>query len=68
MAKPRKGYHDLFAQIPDGLWDALNADADANQRTATGQLIWILRQQYPDAPLGEPEAPPAEAKKRKGKK
>jgi hypothetical protein len=63
MAKPREGYHDLFAQIPEELWEALNRDADHNERTATGQLIWILRQQYADG--DQVEATPA--KKRKGK-
>jgi hypothetical protein len=62
MAKPREGYHDLFAQIPDELWTALNEDAERNERTATKQLIWILKERYPDA---QTEPPPAK-KKRKG--
>jgi hypothetical protein len=57
----------MFAQLPVELWQALNADAERNDRSATKQLVWILRQQYPQASPGQPEAPPA-AKKGRGKK
>jgi hypothetical protein len=67
MAKPREGYHDLFAQIPKALWQALNVEAEKNLRNATAQLIWILRERYPDAVQTEAEAPPV-AKKTKRKK
>ncbi len=59
MARPKEGYHDMFAQIPEPLWQALCADASANERSATGQLVWILKQRYPDAFQGEAQTPPA---------
>lgn len=55
MAKPKEGFHDLFAQIPEPLWQALSAEADQEQRSITGQLIYLLRQRYPDAAQEEPE-------------
>jgi hypothetical protein len=63
MAVKREGYHDLFAQIPVELWQALNHDAERNERTATKQLIWILRERYPEA--AQAAASPAK-KTRKG--
>jgi hypothetical protein len=60
----------MFTQIPVELWQALNEDAERNARSATKQLLWILRQQYPDAKPSapdQPEAPPP-AKKRRSKK
>ncbi len=67
MARPKEGYHDLFAQIPKPLWHALCADADANERSATGKLIWILKQRYPDAAQVETVSERT-AKTKKGKK
>jgi hypothetical protein len=46
MAKPKEGHHDCFFQIPDELWEALNKEADENLRSATNQVIWILRERY----------------------
>jgi hypothetical protein len=66
MAKPREGYHDVFAQIPEPLWQALSEDAERNERSATGQLIWLLRQQYPDAI--QKDAPPVETPAKRSKK
>lgn len=63
MAK-KPGHHDLFATVPVELWRALCADAEANQRSATGQLIWILREKYPEAKRQRPGEEP----KRKGAK
>jgi hypothetical protein len=67
MAKPRAGYHDVFAQIPKPLWEAMNAEALANLRNATAQLIWILRERYPDAAVAPTEtaAQPAKGKPKK---
>ena len=66
MATPRDGYHDLFAQVPEDLWQALRAEAEAEERSATAQLIYILRGRY-----GRPEPPrqppaPRPGRKRKG--
>jgi hypothetical protein len=47
MAKPRDGFHDLFAQIPDQLWTALGEEADENEVSITAMLIRILRERYP---------------------
>ena len=66
MAKPREGYHDMFAQIPEALWQALNADAERNMRNATSQLIWILKERYPNA--SQAAAPAAKKKKKKKRK
>jgi hypothetical protein len=49
MARPKEGYHDLFAQIPDALWEALCDDAAVNDRSATAQLIQGLKKLYPEA-------------------
>jgi hypothetical protein len=70
MAKPKEGYHDMFAQIPEGLWQALADDAERNQRSATGHLIWLLRQQYPNAVIQSSPPPAADepAAKKRGKK
>lgn len=46
MAVKREGYHDLFAQIPDECWQALCAEADAENRSATAQLIRLLKERY----------------------
>jgi hypothetical protein len=59
MARPKEGFHDLFAQIPEALWQALSADAERNQRSATRQLVWILHQRYPEASAAQSAAPPA---------
>jgi hypothetical protein len=66
MAQKREGYHDFFAQIPNALWQALSAEAEADDRTVTAQFIRILKQRYPHATQTEAEAPPAK-KKGKGK-
>jgi len=63
MARPKEGFHDLFAQVPDGLWEALAAEAARSQRSITKQLIWILQERYPETV--ETEAPPAKKGKRK---
>jgi hypothetical protein len=63
MAKPREGYHDMFAQIPKTLWHALNDDAEKNDRTATRQLIWILKERYPHAAEAETPAKKGKAKR-----
>lgn len=65
MAQPKEGVHNMFAQIPVELWHALNADAEQHQRSATGQLIWILRQQYPDAIPGTSAKPRPRGRGRK---
>jgi hypothetical protein len=49
MAKPKEGFHDLFCQIPEALWQALQAEADSEGRSLTKQLTWILKQRYPGA-------------------
>jgi hypothetical protein len=64
MAKPRVGYHDFFAQIPQPLWQALSGEASSNDRTVTAQFIRILRERYPEAVPVEPAPSPA---KKRGK-
>jgi hypothetical protein len=61
MAVPREGYHDFFLQIPDELWEALKADAQKNRRSATGHLLWMLQERFPDA---VPEPAPKVRKKK----
>jgi hypothetical protein len=56
MARPKAGFHDLFAQVPDALWDALAQEAAQSQRSITKQLVWILQERYPDAAANEPPA------------
>ena len=51
MAKPKKGFHDLFAQIPEPLWAALSTEADKEQRSITAQLVHLLRERYPDVQI-----------------
>ena len=46
MAKPREGYHDLFAQIPTAYWDLLCEDAEIIGCSATQVLIRLLRRNY----------------------
>jgi hypothetical protein len=58
MAKPKEGFHDLFAQVPEELWQALSDEANREQRSVTGQLIYILRQRYPDVSKEPPAAQP----------
>ncbi len=57
MAKPKEGYHDLFAQVPEPLWQALAAEADREERSITSQLVYILKQRYEDAEAGPAPAP-----------
>jgi hypothetical protein len=64
MAKPRAGYHDFFAQIPNPLWQALSDEASADDRTVTAQFIRILRERYPEAVPAEAEALPAKKKRK----
>lgn len=68
MAKPREGFRDFFAQIPEALFEALRRDAEQSQRTVTGQLIWLLRQQYPDAAQTLSSAEPAKPARGEKKK
>ncbi len=42
----KENEHDLFARVPKELWEALRSEAKAQQRSATAQLIVILRQRY----------------------
>lgn len=65
MPKPREGFHDLVTQIPEELWRALCGEAGTESRSATGQLIHILRQRYGDADMAAEEKP---AKTKRGKK
>lgn len=46
MTKRRPGYHDLFAQIPDAVWNALAADADAHGESIARRLTFLLSKQY----------------------
>jgi hypothetical protein len=39
----------VFLQLPLRLVEALQEDARANERTITGQFIWVLKQHYPKA-------------------
>jgi len=42
--------HDLFARIPTYLWDKLSEEAEREDRSATAQLIRILRERYGGRP------------------
>jgi hypothetical protein len=54
MAKPKPGHHDLFAQVPEPLWEALAKEAARERRSITQQLIHILSQLYPNVAIPEP--------------
>lgn len=42
----KEGLHDLFARIPKELWAALKQEAKSQARSATAQLVVILRERY----------------------
>lgn len=42
----KENFHDLFARVPEVIWQALKKEAAQQQRTATGQLIFILAERY----------------------
>ncbi len=39
-------YHDLFARIPEWIWQALRDEAERENRSATAQLVHLLSQRY----------------------
>jgi hypothetical protein len=60
MAAKREGFHNWLVQLPKSLWEALNREAEREERTATAQLAFILKQRYPEAappprPRGRPK-------------
>jgi hypothetical protein len=55
MAKPKPGHHDLFAQVPEPLWEALAKEAGRERRSITQQLIHILSQRYSNVVVPEPD-------------
>ena len=42
----KEGMHDLFARVPESLWEALRDEARRENRSATAQLIKMLRDRY----------------------
>jgi hypothetical protein len=69
MTKKRPGFHDLFAQIPLAVWDALSADAEAKGDSIARVLTEILRRHYkvpadkipkPKRAGRKPRTPPAD--------
>jgi hypothetical protein len=53
MTKERAGFHNLFAQIPDVLWEALCREADATDgQSVAGVLARVLAKHY-RIPLGD---------------
>lgn len=54
----KPGHSVLFAQIPDKLLDALDADAAKSFRNRTSHLIAILAERFPEALAASAPAPP----------
>ena len=46
MTKERQGFHNLFVQIPDVIWDALNGEADETGEAVTRIVTELLRKRY----------------------
>lgn len=46
MTKSREGYHNLFVQIPDVCWAALDADARERGESVARTLAHILQRHY----------------------
>jgi hypothetical protein len=62
----RKAIHDLYARIPEELWQQLKALAVHHKRSVTAETAWAL-QQYVDAhwdELPDIQAKPARPAKR----
>jgi hypothetical protein len=64
MAKPKPGHHDLLAQVPDPLWEALADEAARERRSITQQLIHILSQRYSSVVVPQPGRRPGGEKRR----
>lgn len=46
MTKERQGFHNLFVQIPEAIWDALDGEADETGETITKIVTEMLRKRY----------------------
>ena len=44
-------YHAVYMHIPEWLWGALGAEAIEQDRSATKQLIQILKERYREEPV-----------------
>jgi hypothetical protein len=64
MASEKKMTHDLYARIPESLWQQVKALAKRHKRSVTAEVEWVL-QQYVQEHQGEL---PAENATRKGGK
>lgn len=70
MDEPEKATHDLYARIPEVLWQRMKAIAKAHKRSITAEVEWAL-QQYTDSHTHIKQSPEAEEdapKPRGGKK
>jgi hypothetical protein len=66
VAKPKEGFHDFFAQIPEELWQALADEAMREDRSITSHFVHILRQRFPHVAVGQPRAPRGRPRKGSG--
>lgn len=46
MTKERIGFHNLFVQIPEVIWDALNGEANATGEPVARIVTELLRKRY----------------------
>lgn len=46
MAKPPSGYHSLFAEIPDQLWESLSNEAETRNTPVANVLTEVLAKRY----------------------
>ena len=47
--RKKAGYKVVHVEVPEGLWAALEADAQRHGRSATAQLAHVLIRAYPRA-------------------
>lgn len=46
MSSRKEGYHDAYLRMPVEVWEALREEAEREERSATAQLVHILRERY----------------------
>ena len=46
MTKDRQGYHNLFVQIPNAIWEAILAEADQGGASVARIVTEALRKRY----------------------
>jgi hypothetical protein len=59
----KKDHHDMLARLPEAVWAALADEARREDRSATAQLVYILRTRY-GIPVDAPQVKTATARPR----